>query len=337
LLVTASAVRAEVPAERLGVLSRGVNLTTAMDGRALPRVQADLAEIHRVGFHHIRVFVDPRDIVASANRRQAPYLQRLDAVVRSAIGDGLGVILCMASSRDPWTDKPTDAVERTWTRAWTFLARHYAATPPDKLFFELANEPGMSDDRRWSTVQDSLRRAVRAQAPRHTVLLTASPTSTAGVLAASAPSADGDVVYTFHLYQPMAFTHQGADWPGASQYKGFAGLEYPPNAANIASLAGRADPSVLEQYTRIGAHMMAGEVDTVAAWARAHHVPVSVTEFGVFRRAPPASRAAWLGEARHRLEAASFGWTLWEYEGGFGIKPELAHGCDPIKSALGLC
>ncbi len=83
--------------------------------------------------------------------------------------------------------------------------------------------------------------------------------------------------------------------------------------------------------------MMAREIDDVAAWAGAHHVPISVTEFGVFRRAPPASRAAWLSEARHRLEAASFGWTLWEYEGGFGIRPELARGCDPITSALGLC
>ncbi len=337
LLLTANAARAEVPADRLRTLSRGVNLTTAMDQRLLARVSADLTAIRRIGFRHIRLFVDPRDILASTNRRQAPYLQRLDAVVRSALGDGLGVILCMASARDQWSDQPTDAVERTWTRAWTFLARHYSATAPDKLFFELANEPGITDGRRWSDLQDALRRAVRAEAPGRTLLLTASPTSTAAALAALAPSADGNVVYAFHLYQPMVFTHQGADWPGASQYKGFAGLEYPPNAANIASIARHADPGSLDQYARIGGQMMGREIDDAGAWAAAHHVPVSVTEFGVFRRAPPASRAAWLEEARHRLEAASFGWTLWEYEGGFGIKPEMGQGCDAIISALGLC
>jgi endoglucanase len=336
LLLSAGAARAEVAADRLRTLSRGVNLTTAMDQSPLARVDADLATIRRAGFRHIRIFVDPDRLADSANRRQAPYLRRLDAVVRSAIGDGLGVILCMAP-REPWNDASPPSVERTWLQAWTVLSRHYAGTAPDRLFFELANEPGFSDDDRWAPIQEALRRAVRAQAPARTLLLTASPTSTAAALTALAPSADGNVVYVFHLYQPMVFTHQGADWPGASEYQGFAGLDYPPNAENIARVAAHGDPARLEQYAEIGAQMMAREVDAVAAWAGAHHVPVSVTEFGVFRRAPPASRAAWLGEARRRLEAASFGWTLWEYEGGFGIKPELARGCDPIVSTLGLC
>ncbi|HJS83963.1 MAG TPA: cellulase family glycosylhydrolase [Acetobacteraceae bacterium] len=336
VLISAGSVHAEVSADRLRTLSRGVNLTTAMDQRPLARVQADLAGIRRAGFRHIRIFVDPDRLAGDANRQYAPYRQRLDAVVRSAIGDGLGVILCMAP-RETWTDTSPEAVERLWVQAWTDLSRHFAATAPDKLFFELANEPGFSDGTRWARIQETLRRAVRAHAPAHTLLLTASPTSTAAALTGLAPSMDQNVVYVFHLYQPMVFTHQGADWPGAAEYHDFAGLTYPPDAENIAEIARHADPARLERYARIGGEMMAREVGDVAAWAGAHHVPVSVTEFGVFRRAPPASRAAWLGEARHRLEAASFGWTLWEYEGGFGIKPELARGCGPIPAALGLC
>jgi endoglucanase len=226
--------------------------------------------------------------------------------------------------REPWNDASPRSVERGWVQAWTILSRHHAAAPPGRPFFELANEPGLSDGERWAGMQKALRRAVRAQAPAHPLPLTANPTSTPAALAALPLGTDGNVAYVFHLYQAMVFTHQGAGWPGASEYQGFAGLDNVPNAEYIARVAAHSDPARLEQYARIGGQMVAREADAVAAWAGAHHAAVSATEFGVFRRAPPASRAAWLGEARHRLQAASFGWRLWEYEGGFGIEPELA-------------
>jgi hypothetical protein len=62
-----------------------------------------------------------------------------------------------------------------------------------------------------------------------------------------------------------------------------------------------------------------------------------VTEFGNYATAPMASRAAWLNAARQRFEAAGFGWTVWQYEGSFALKPDLERGCDAIVRALGLC
>jgi hypothetical protein len=48
---------------------------------------------------------------------------------------------------------------------------------------------------------------------------------------------------------------------------------------------------------------------------------VMVDEFGGYSAPPVASPANWLRQAREQIEEAHEGWTVWEYQGGFGIAP----------------
>ena len=71
---------------------------------------------------------------------------------------------------------------------------------------------------------------------------------------------------------------------------------------------------------------MQREIDVASAWQGKTHIPLICDEFGVYGKAPAATRAAWLTEARTRLEAAHIGWTVWEFRGGFGIDtPQMLH------------
>jgi endoglucanase len=202
------------------------------------------------------------------------------------------------------------------------------------IFFELANEPGIPPAE-WNQLQAKLLATVRQAAPGNTILLTGSPTSTAWSLADLAPVADSDVAYTFHLYQPMAFTHQGADWD--ARFQPLRGIHYPPDAERTGGQAGlpAAAAQELANYRRHGATLMGDDVAAAARWAGDHHAHLVVTEFGVYRTADLRSRAAWMSEARRRLEQSGIGWTVWEYDGGFGIKPDLEH-CTTVAAALGL-
>ena len=85
---------------------------------------------------------------------------------------------------------------------------------------------------------------------------------------------------------------------------------------------------------------IASEIGAASAWGRRYGVAVVATEFGVYDKAPPPARAAWLATLRRDLEAGGIGWTVWEYRGGFGIAPDLQRGCAAPNSAakaLGLC
>ena len=333
---------AEVPEARLQTLSRGVNVTEVFNvDNSYLQLLGDLPTIAQDGFHHIRIFVDPKWVVA--NNPIDINRAHLDQVVDSALKQNLGVILCMsAAGPNPWNDHANLAeVQARWTSAWQTLAKRYAPLSTDKMFFELVNEPALTDVPKWAAIQEQMRQAVRAIAPKNTVLLTSTPNSTVYGLAQLAPAPDDDAVYTFHLYQPMVFTHQGADWNGPG-WDTLQGLVYPPDAANIATIRHKVAPSLLsdlEKYGRTGKYSISTEVDLGLAWARSHNAHVVVTEFGVYQPAPPVSRAAWLDEARQTIEKSGFGWTVWEWNSGFGVKPALASGCSltSVRHALGLC
>ena len=115
-------------------------------------------------------------------------------------------------------------------------------------------------------------------------------------------------------------------------------MTYPPKADNVAIVKQNvpaAEANDLSQYLESGAGAIQKELSVAEKWATAHHVHLVVTEFGVYRTAPPNSRAAWLSEARQGIETAGFGWTVWEYDGGFGIAPDL-NNCTAAMRALGL-
>jgi hypothetical protein len=328
---------ANVPESRLAILSSGVNLTTVFPEdyrplQLLPDMSKDIRAIRAQRFKHIRIMVNPLWV-----NQWDDHLQRLDAAVRTALNEHLGVILCLnAPKLGQLVASDDDAITPQWLAAWQRLAGRYAPASTDYIFFELANEPQVKWH--WSALQEQLRAVVRQVAPLHTLILTGSPNSTPQALASLPVSIDENVVYAFHLYKPMVFTHQAAEW-AKPRYGKVHGLPYPPTVA----IDPQNDDSLLMQeltgYKRWGGNVIRSEISLVATWAQTHHVHVIATEFGVFRRSTPVvSRGAWLGEVHRATHEAGIGSTVWEYRGGFGIESDLEEGCyNPVAQGLGVC
>ena len=332
---------------RSGVLSRGVNMTDALRPAVpMAQVRRDLAAVRGLGLRHVRLPVSPSWVLEwpGAGLPDA-RLQRLDAVVCAAVAQGLAVILDAHPEDElALNDAAGPAAINGLAAAWTRLAERYAVVPPGLMVFEALNEPGLTDAGRWAGDRRILLDRIRRAAPRHTVLLTASPSSTAAALAGSEPEDDRRVAYVFHFYSPMVFTHQGAEWAGPDLYS-IRGLAYPASEANVERARAGAVPPLrpaLDRYAFADGSPEAirGEIALAAQWAARSGVPLVVTEFGVFGTADRESRRAWLRDVRSALEASGIGWTIWEYRGGFGIDAGLVRPCSDNGStriALGLC
>jgi hypothetical protein len=161
--------------------------------------------------------------------------------------------------------------------------------------------------------------------PRNTLIAAGPNSSDIPDLLSLRPLADGNVIYTFHFYEPHEFTHQGATW-GLPWWRYTHGIPYPPNDASMQALVTQVpdlrDRYMLENYWLNhwdGRHIRL-VIDEAAAWARQYHVPLICDEFGVYRiNSDPVSRANWLRDVRTALEADGIGWTMWEYRGTFGL------------------
>jgi endoglucanase len=347
---------ANVAARRAQLLHRGVNASMwfaqASDyspARLRTYTTADdIALMHSMGFDHVRLSIDGDELLrnAPAGGLNAVFLAELDTAVNTMLKDDLRVIVDVHPSDEFKRQLRTgDAAVVRFCALWSALAAHYAQTDPDRLFFEALNEPEFDDTQQWTAVQTRAIAAIRLAAPHHTIIATSGRYSGLTDLLTLEPVADPNVIYTFHDYEPFAFTHQGATWT-MEQVRPLRHVPYPSSPEDVAPAVSQ-EKQLIDQHwinsyglDRWEAARIRSELSFAGKWAALHHVPVYCGEFGVYETfADPAMRAAWLRDTRTALEAEGIGWAVWDYQGSFAVVAKTNGKSVPIPAvatALGL-
>jgi endoglucanase len=290
---------------------------------------ADIALMAQLGFDNVRLSIDATPLEQFPRNKDglnADFVGRLDHAVDTMLANGMAVQIDIHPESDYKTRVRTtsEGVDR-FVMLWRRLAAHYATRDPEKVFFEIMNEPEVNDPYRWAGIQSRAAAAIREAAPRNTIIATGPNYSGIADLLTQQPLPDGNVIYTFHFYEPHEFTHQGAGW-GAAWWIYTHGVPYPATENSMGEVLKQIPdaPSryAMEHYwlDHWDAHRIRLQIDAAAAWGQEHHVPLICNEFGAYRRVTePASRMAWIKDVRTALEADGIGWTMWDYRGGFGV------------------
>ncbi len=328
-----------VPAARLAHLRRGINTTgwfaQVYDKRGYTRehfqswtTAEDIGLIQAMGFDHVRLSVDPEPMMASHRPEEIPaeYLGYLDAAVKMILDRGLAVVIDLHPDSEFKTRlTKDDSFVQEFADFWRVLARHYSTWDAERVFFEILNEPEMSDRYRWYGVQVKLAAAIREGAPQHSMIAAGARWSDDDDLVFIEPLRDPNVIYNFHFYEPHIFTHQGATW-SSYFWHWVKGLHYPSSPESAAKVAAGV-PDAVDRLAVIrygedhwDAARIDAEITQVAEWARQRGVPVVCNEFGVYRDyVDPQDREAWIHDVRTALEQHGMGWAMWDYSGNFGV------------------
>jgi endoglucanase len=280
-----------------------------------------------------------------ADHISADYLAMLDSAVKTILDNNLAVVIDIHPDGDFKAKLTNDSFVEQFGDYWRALAKHYSSTNPEKVFFEILNEPEMRDRYRWNGIEAYLVNAIREGAPQHTIIVEGARWADDDDLLFLEPVRDANVIYNFHYYEPHLFTHQGAAW-GDPWWHHLSELPYPSTPENVQDALTRVpDAAHRLEIARYGAERWNPErIDAdfaqIAAWAKKWDVPVVCNEFGVYRKAArPEDRAAWLRDVRTLLEKHGIGWTMWDYAGGFGVvtRDNGQTTVDPVTvKALGL-
>lgn len=311
LLSSALIVPADVPAageekdafycNRL--LGRGVNFGNALEapkeGEWGLKLQADFfKKIQEAGFNAVRV---PVRWSAHA-KAEAPFeidptfFERIDWVVEQALYHKLAIVLNVHHYEEMDKD-PAKHLPRL-RALWKQIAVHYRDRP-DRLYFELYNEPhDRLTDERWQEAIPELLKAIRESNPQRMVIVgPASWNSLDHLEKLHLPKEDRRLIATFHYYSPFEFTHQGAPWAKDSQkWKG-------------------------KTWTGTAKEKEALEKDfaKAAAWAKKNERPLYLGEFGAYEAADMESRGRWTRAVAREAERHGFSWAYWEFGAGFGV------------------
>ena len=311
-------------------------------------VPADFALIKSLGFDHVRLSIDPEPMIArkASGTLNAEAIARLDNSVSQILAAGLNVVLDIHPEQDYKDEvvKGDDGPQRFYA-FWGAFAGHYAGSDPERVIFELMNEPNLSDWYRWQGIQGRAIERIRSVAPQHTIIATAASWGNLDALLEAEPVHDPNVIYTFHYYTPFWFTHQGAQWSSQNLVP-LHGVPYPSTPENVQPLLGQ-EPDErarldLQRYgwDRWDAPRIGMEIASIAEWAQQRGVPLYMGEFGAFKDfSNPEMRDKWISDTRTAAESKHIGWAFWDYQTNFGMVTKDSGGTvvdDGVVRALGL-
>ncbi|WP_236698792.1 glycoside hydrolase family 5 protein [Sphingomonas sp. Leaf198] len=269
------------------------------------------AIIRKGGFDFIRLVLQAFSHMDTANRLDPRWLATLDRVVKQATDAGLSVIID-EHDFNLCSDDP-DACAPKLKAFWQQIGDRYR-TAPRTVLFELLNEPhGKLDADGWNALLAQIIPVVRASNPDRTLVVGPTNWNNLGKLdTLTLPADDRNILVTFHYYEPFRFTHQGAAW---SDNRDLHGIPLTP-----------------ADETRIRA-----DIDTVAAWSKAHARPVLLGEFGAYDKSgtPIADRARYAAIVRKAAEAHGFPWAYWQFDSDFIVYDiDRDRWVEPIRQAL---
>ncbi len=185
--------------------------------------EEDIKRISSWGLDHIRVPVD-YDLVED---EQGNYIEEGFGYIQSAIDwakkYGLNMILDLHKtfgfSFDFGENESgffeNEEYQERFYKLWEEFTRRFAGNG-DMLAFELLNE--VTDKElcdKWNEISTKCIKRIRAIAPTIKILVGGYYNNSIEALKDLAMPYDENIVYNFHCYEPLIFTHQGAYWaPG---------------------------------------------------------------------------------------------------------------------------
>jgi aryl-phospho-beta-D-glucosidase BglC (GH1 family) len=339
--VNSTVITAGIPQERLFHLDKGVNVTgwftqTALNAKSFSSkfTDSDVHLIKSMGFRHVRLPIDP-DILFNENDPSVlnfDNVQYIDRAIDMITAQGLAVIVDIHPKNEFKQSIFSDQdVFNNFARFWKSFAKHLSSRDPKLVFLEGLNEPAVDSPERWNSLQQQLIQSMRSGAPNHTLIASANLRTEKGWdqiggVEALRPVSDQNVVYNFHFYQPKIFASQGARWTWKAVLPFVKNVPYPSSPEAVAPLVSSVSNDFVRKQLmlygkqRWNYQKLESMINRAAEWGRLNNVPLTCNEFGVYRvGAPVKDRNVWLKDVRSLLEKNQIGWSLWNYEGGFGV------------------
>ena len=287
--------------------------------------EQDLVRIRNWNFNHVRLPIDHFNFFKGENPEQDKLaFELLDKAVEKILNTGLALILdlhkcpghdfhqgTLGGAQPFFTDaKCREAAKKVWS----VLAERYGGK--NGILLEILNEPVAPSAKAWNEIKDEFFWHIRKTAPKAPIVVGSNMWNNPAEFKNLTPIEDDNVLYSFHSYQPVIFTHQKAGWipePYFHQNRSWPGTYGPPQNKNITITLPIEDGAWDKSRLR-------STMENALEFRAKYNIPVACNEFGVYVQAERQSQLNWLRDFTSLLREADIGFSYWNYKNlDFGI------------------
>lgn len=233
------------------------------------------------------------------------------------------------------------AYKKLASECWKVVATHFSKDSREDIFFELTNEPGISENVKssdWRVLAQQMLDSIRVVDSTHTVIFGDSRWYDIDSLVAGDLFDDDNLIYAFHFYEPFVFTHQGASWAdmGSSKNVKFPYKQDEWSAEYSHFGIEKSEEWVQESFGNYygdgNKNSMYNQVAVVKKWAVEKNVAIACNEFGAYgRKADNQSLMNYFDTITSIFRELEIPWQLW-----YGQFSESGKLRDGAAEALGL-
>lgn len=298
--------------------------------------EADIEEIAALGFDHVRVPVDYTVLEDEDGNPRSSGHDYLAACHSWCLKHGLNMLIdlheCYGYSFDPTKDIDRarffydEALQARFMALWHRIAEQFKDDPVH-VAFEPLNEVVLYEVAdAWNAIIRRYVAMIRSICPQHYIVLGGVCYNSVTTLPLLDPPADDHIVYNFHCYEPMMFTHQGASWVDRMPLD--FRIDYPLSITAYQD----ANPGLTKEQAGAMYHEGIGEMgvpffESIFAPAIAHaekyNAPMYCGEYGVIDKADNGAKLRWLRDIHTVFANHGIGHALWNYKRmDFGIQDE---------------
>ena len=293
--------------------------------------QDDIKRISTWGLDHVRLPVDCEAIETEDGKIKEDGFLYISACLDWCKKYGLRLILdihktagytCNNAFNEANNLFKNEALQSRFVGIWAELARRYG-NEKGAVVFELLNEVVEDENSEpWNKLARKAIEAIRQYAPETQIIIGGIEWNSVRAVALLDEPYDDNIIYTFHFYEPFAFTHQNASW--VPETKGFA-IEYPATIEDYrraAEIIGEKAAFIFKNDVKeMGLPLLEQLIMEAITVAEQRGAALYCGEYGVIDQASAQSTLAWYKDMHRLFEKYHIGRAAWSYkEMDFGIE-----------------
>lgn len=295
--------------------------------------ECDIENIAEWGLDHVRLPIDYETVENEDGSEKASGYVYIDNCIEWCRKYGLNMILDLHKTAGYVFDNPeyskgffsNPAMQERFVNLWIRLAKRYSRNS-DMLAFELLNEivdNNVADD--WNLLIKKCIKAIRDISEDVKIIIGGTDYNAVTSIKNLEEPYDENIVYTFHCYEPLIFTHQAALWvdgmtPDFTMAYPDTYETYAEKSSSVLGVRGDFLKDKKFGFSEIGPDFFEKFFREAIEVAEKRNVPLYCGEYGVIDKAPADDTICWYKDIRSVFEKYQIGRAAWNYkEKDYGI------------------